>query len=453
MTVELLIDAGPLETRALLVRNGRIEDLIWTAPDVPDRTGNVYIGRVRGLDPNGGAAFVDIDAGEIGQLRLSKGDVAAEGRAVLVAIEAEAPAHEPDKGPRLTRRPILAGRFVALRPGGQGLKLHPGLTLDPAAAAMVQEAFAQGLTPEAGITLLPTLAGGAYAEAHREIAHLRDCWHEAEAALAAGGPPRLLWARDDPWRRMLTELTPHDLDRVVVAPSKALMRVHTQALRWRPELADRVTGPRGVGPALPPEIDDAADELAEAAVPLGEGARLWIERTRAGVVVDVDGGGLTAAEANRRAGAALARQLRLRRLGGHIWIDGVGSADKRKHLAQALSTAAAADPDLGDVIGPSRLGTVEVTRRRAGPAVEDVTGSPGDRRARFVASRIVRMAPRLLVDAPGAAARIEAAPEVAAFLTRDGGAPLAVAAQMAGRTLRVLANPGRPREDWDAIPE
>lgn len=125
-------------------------------------------------------------------------------------------------------------------------------------------------------------------------------------------------------------------------------------------------------------VDDELAAALEREVPLPRGGMLTIERTRAMTVIDVDGGSQGALEVDLDAAGEIARQLRLRRLGGIIVVDFVDlrRAADRERLHAALRRAVAADPEPVEVLAMTRLGLVQMTRRRTGPSLDEMLCRP-----------------------------------------------------------------------------
>ncbi len=207
-------------------------------------------------------------------------------------------------------------------------------------------------------------------------------------------------------------------------------------------------------------LEAEIDALLDPAVPLPGGGRLFIERARALTVVDVDSGGAEGnddpqrflAGRNLAAMAAIARQLRLRGIGGQVVIDPISLRDpgERRLLVSALKEAVANDPAGVQVLGATGLGLLELTRGRRAPALGDVLcgpdGTPSAATRAFAAVRAARAG----LGSSGRPAVLVVAPEVAAALT-DGPAAAAWTAQVARSggllSLRADADCAAPRLD------
>ena len=120
MAGELLVNTVPGETRVALMEGELPCEILILRRDAGPATGDVYLGRVKSLKPELGAAFVDMGAGHDGFLPVKGEDTPHEGEAVLCQITREAVG---DKGPRLTTAISLGARYLALLPTGDGVKV------------------------------------------------------------------------------------------------------------------------------------------------------------------------------------------------------------------------------------------------------------------------------------------------------------------------------------------
>lgn len=196
------------------------------------------------------------------------------------------------------------------------------------------------------------------------------------------------------------------------------------------------------------EVDEALEAALDPVVPLAGGGRLVIEQTAALTSVDVDSGSGRPAEVNASAVGEIARQLRLRGIGGQVVVDFVSGRDRKPlfRLAEALKQAVGADPVPTHVFGVSPLGLVEVTRERRGPALAELLC----RRAQAATPETLALAGlrAVLAEAlarPGAALGLCVAPVVASALARLG--------PERAETGRLLGRPLSVREDCSRAPE
>ncbi|HSA80368.1 MAG TPA: ribonuclease E/G [Geminicoccaceae bacterium] len=356
MSRELVIETTPFGARAALLEDGRLVDVGIVDDDAVPIRGQIFLGRVRAVDHDLDSAFVDCGLGEHGY--LSARDARAlsgrardapigrqlhEGQAVLVQGRREP---QSGKGPRLTGDVALAGPCLIFRPRQAG-------------GALSERRAARGATA---------------AELSDEAGRLRRLWQAIEAKARDARPPARLHGPGEPVRQLLVEHLGDDPDRIVVAEQRTLLGARGYLAEWRPSLLDRLEH-------LPDAFaaSGAEEQLAAALEPvvdLAGGGRLILQSTAALTAIDVDGGGRRPLDADLEAAAEIARQLRLRRLGGTIVVDFVDLAAKsdRARLLATLRAALAADPAPVQVGPMSLLGLVELSRKRNGPPLAERIG-------------------------------------------------------------------------------
>jgi Rne/Rng family ribonuclease len=369
------------------VRIGLLEDDRLIEVDVADQTaaaiGAICLGRVRRVAHDLDGAFVDCGLGAdaflgardaralSGATRSARvGEQVSEGQAVLVQVRRQA---ERGKGPRLTSDIALPGICLVHRPRLDRALLSPALARYEQTG---QQERADRLFPSGGFSLRPAALHASDPELLDEALRLRQTWSAIEARAGASRPPALLAAPPEPLQRLLLEHLSPDLERIVLGDRALLIK----ARRWLEQslprslaaLADRLE-------YLPDafEATGAAEQLEEAlgrevALP---GGSLIIEPTAALTAVDVNGAGKPL-DVDLAAAREVARQLRLRRIGGLVVIDFVDLASKRDRarLDAALREAFADDPAAVQLYPMSPLGLVELSRQRTGPCLAEQLG-------------------------------------------------------------------------------
>lgn len=317
---------------AALMVDGRLEDLALEAEGFgPGAILRGKVGRpMKGL----GGVFVDLPEGGTGFLRQPKG--LAPGQAVLVQVAGVA---EPGKAMPLSLKLVVKGRFAIVTPDAPGLNVSRQIR-DEAARAALEALAAEGMAgadPSLGLILRSACEEAEADEIAEEIASLRGL---AEALLAdASGPPELLLDAPDPAETAWREWP---------APDQVM---------------------EGPGALEDSGALDAIEGLLAPGVDLGQGARMFIEPTRALIAVDVNTGPDTSPAAGLKASIAavrdLPRQLRLRGLGGQVLIDFAPFPKRERHiLDQALAKAFRREAAETTLAGWTPLGNFECQRRR-----------------------------------------------------------------------------------------
>lgn len=390
MSLRLIVSALPGETRAAWLEDERLTELHIQRDDKPSVADNLYLGRVLALDKGLKAAFVEIGLDRPGLLPLDKAPKGlSEGDAVILRVTREPAA---DKGARVTAR-------------------------------------------------------------------VRDLPEEVSAVADRARPPVLLRAAEDPIRQSLLGAAPPE---EIVTDDPARFAQMKAWLAGRPELRERLRLDLDPLPLFEREgVEAGIDALLEPAVPLPSGAFLLIEPVRSMTAIDVnsgrhDGRGGPVAKAlavNLEAAAEIPRQLRLRNLSGLIVIDFLDLADgvKRKRVVQALKDGLKDDPRPSRVQAMRASGLVEMTRRRAGPALHEILTLPcgigGGGRVKdpatlaFEALRAVR---RAAARTPGGRLVLTSSPEVAAALQGPAAEARSAVEERLGRPINLHAVEGHP---------
>jgi ribonuclease G len=473
---DLLIAAGPGELHGVLVENGRARELRVVRDDGGGRLGDVHLGRVVKILPAVPAALVEIgldrpaflsaeDAAGAAPAEKRDAGIAAwltEGQAVLVQVTREA---QGDKAVSLTTRPRIAGRLLALTPLRAKLVMPRGA--DPEARQRVTAAL-EGRLGEGQGAIVASQAFTATAETlQAELASLQARWIALQRRARQATPPARLAAASE--SGLVGELlgTFADLqpDRIVV-DDRATLAMARSALAQAPA----ATRP---SLALHEEGDDiferygVADELAaalSARVALADGGALIVETAAAMTVIDVDGGDAVTGRGDPRAAVLAvnlaaaemaARQIRLRNLAGAIVIDFVSMTRRgdRERVGAALQAALAGDPAEPRILGWTRLGHVELTRRRRHKPLaeflfERPEGMPA-KSALTTALEALRRAARQASHHPAQAPSLVVHPAVAFALAGPAAAARRQLEAALARKVTIVSDPARERDTFD----
>jgi Rne/Rng family ribonuclease len=377
MSARVLIEVGIGETRGALVEDGRLIALAIERDAAFDPGADIFLGRVGAFHSRMKAHEIALPDDVMALLPASDGKRLAEGQAAIVQIDRAAHGR---KGPRVTTDIAIAGRYVAFNPGKAGVGLARGT---PSAAGLTKR-WAH-LAKGGGLRLRPSIDQAEPAWIESEAARLDADWRDIEARARETKAPACLAADLQPVRRLLRDAPARCPILIDDAGEAATLGKALATLA--PDLAAGLSVHRERTAIFAlEEVDAQIAQALEARIELANGVALSIEPTEALTAIDVDVGGAEDLEAACRSAAAeIARQIRLRRIGGQIVVDfpRLSKEAQRRKLAEHLRDRLARDPEPVEFGGLTRLGLVEFARRRAGPTLGELLGTP---RAGFVPS-------------------------------------------------------------------
>ncbi|HQT99941.1 MAG TPA: Rne/Rng family ribonuclease [Acidimicrobiales bacterium] len=352
--------------------------------------GNIYVGRIQNVLPGMELAFVDIGIPK--NAVLYRGDVSFDseevehstnnkrieemiraGQTVLCQVTKNAIGA---KGARLTQEVSLPGRFAVLVPNSSTIGISKRLA-DGERRRLRK--IIDDIKPDRHGIIIRTAAEGVSAEdLSRDVASLAEKWAAIEAEVAKSNQPRLIYRDLDLAVRVLREELNDDYRAVMIDDRDLYEKVREYVMAVNPELADRIEYYDRSNEELPLFeryfVHEQLHRALDRKVFLPSGGSLIIERTEALTVVDVNTGKNvgtnnleeTVFRNNLEAAEEVARQLRLRDIGGIIVIDFIDMESKanREAVASALRQALSRDKTRTQVFDISELGLVEMTRKR-----------------------------------------------------------------------------------------
>lgn len=410
MTAEILVNVSPREVRTALVENGVLQEIIIERGNRLGLISNIYKGRVSRVLPGMQAAFIDIGlertaflhVADIAQSVVAENGVHAqddanpvqtddihalvsEGSEILVQV-----VKDPlgTKGARLTTFVTIPSRYLVYMPKGHGVGISARIE-DEAERQRLRETvtmFASSETP--GGYIVRTAAEGASVEALRaDMLFLERLWAVLCEKASKAGPGSLVHEDLPLSLRVLRDVVSSGFDKVSVDHRETHARMCEFARTFMPELADRVELYTGTRPVFDLYgIEDEIQRSLDRKVPLKSGGYLMFDQTEAMTTIDVNTGAYvghrnleeTIFRTNLEAAVAIARQLRLRNLGGIIIIDFIDMQEEehRRQVLQALEKALASDHAKTHISSVSPLGLVEMTRKRTRESLEHVLCMP-----------------------------------------------------------------------------
>ena len=404
MRGEILVNVTAREARAGLLENGVLQEVFVERASRRGIVSNIYKGSVSRVLPGMQAAFIEIGlertaflhASDIVRAAVDENgiegprpdnirELVSEGGEILVQVLKDPMG---TKGARLTTYITIPSRYLVYMPKGQGVGVSTRID-DEAERARLRETVEGFVDPEAGGGyIVRTAAEGAGTDELRAdmmfLAKLWEVIHQRAGSITAGG----LVYEDLPLpQRVLRDLLGDDIERIRVDDADACDDMRKFAEMFMPHLAGVVEQYSGNRPIFDLYgVDDEIQKALDRKVQLKSGGYLIIDQTEAMTTVDVNTGAYvghrnledTIFRTNLEAAQAIARQLRLRNLGGIIIIDFIDMTDEehRRQVLQALEKALAKDHARNHICEVSVLGLVEMTRKRTRESLEHVLCSP-----------------------------------------------------------------------------
>ncbi|MEM7593578.1 MAG: Rne/Rng family ribonuclease [Cyanobacteria bacterium P01_A01_bin.83] len=359
---------------------------------------DIYLGTVENVIPGIDAAFVNIGNSErngfihvtdLGPLRLKRSAAAITElllpqQKALVQVMKEPTGN---KGPRLTGNITLPGRYLVLMPYGKGVKLSRRISNENERSRL--RALAILIKPPGMGLLIRTEADGKAEEAIMEdLEFLQKQWETIQYQANHARPPVLLNRDDDFIQRVLRDTYSAEVNTIVVDSSSGVKRIKQQLANW-----SSGRSPQGVFIDYHKEpqpildyyrVNAAIREALKPRVELPSGGYIIIEPTEALTVIDVNSGSFTRSATaretvlwtNTEAATEIARQLRLRNIGGVIVVDFIdmdSHRDKIK-LLEHFNNSLKGDKARPQIAQLSELGLVELTRKRQGKNIYELFG-------------------------------------------------------------------------------
>ena len=401
MSEELLINVTPQETRVAFVENGILQEVHIERARRRGLVGNVYKGRVCRVLPGMQAAFVEIGLErtaflhasdvmtpppegreeESGRANESINGLLREGQDVLVQV-----IKDPlgSKGARLTTHISIPSRFLVYMPGSSHIGVSQKIESEEERLRLKDLIRQAAGDFAAGGYIVRTVAEGVSEEALRaDMRFLHKLWSAIQER-SANEPVGGLVHEDLPLvMRTMRDVVGSAIEKVRIDSRETYQKVHKFASKFIPGLAERIEYYPGERPIFDIYgVEDEIQKALERKVQLKSGGHLIIDQTEAMTTIDVNTGAFvghrnleeTIFKTNLEAAQAIARQLRLRNLGGIIIIDFIDMTDveHRRQVLRALEKSLERDHAKTHISEVSSLGLVEMTRKRTRESLEHI---------------------------------------------------------------------------------
>ncbi len=487
MSVELLINVTPSETRVAMIEGGILQEVHIEREAKRGIVGNIYKGRVSRVLPGMQAAFVDIGLEKAAFLHASDivphtecvaenekqqfqvrdiSELVRQGQDIVVQV-----VKDPlgTKGARLTTDITLPSRYLVFMPGASHVGVSQRIESEDERNRL-KKVVADYCDEHGGFIIRTAAEGADEKELAQDAAFLKRLWSKVIERRTKNKPRTALYGELGLAPRILRDFVGTELTRIQVDSRLVFENLKEFTSEFVPELTDKLALYEGDKPIF--DMYDTENEVQRSLdrkVELKSGGYLIIDQTEAMTTVDINTGAFvgrrnleeTIFNTNVEATQAIARQLRLRNLGGIIIIDFIDmmSEEHRNRVLTSLEAALEKDRVKTNINGFTQLGLVEMTRKRTRESIEHVlcSGCPtcegrgSVKTVETVCYEILREITRVNRAYDADKFVVYAAPAVAETLEGDESHALAELEVFIGKQVRIQAEPLYIQEQFDVV--
>ena len=387
MSSELLVNVTPQETRVAVIENGMLQELYLERESARGILGNVYVGRIARVMPGMQAAFVDLGLARTGFLHIKDllseerddelppiTEVLHQGEKIVVQVVKEPVG---TKGARLSTRVTLAARNLVYLPGNAGNGISQRIEDEEERARLrgILEQLAGQKEAGDGVIARTVAEGSEEADLEAELGFLKKVWRKAIEKKASADGPSCIYEELPLYQRVLRDFVGDEVERIRIDSREASDAAQEFATEMVPELVSKIEHYEGERPLFDHySVEDEIERALHRRVPLKSGGYLIVDQTEAMTTIDVNTGAYlgkknleeTLYKTNLEASTAIARQLRLRNIGGIIIVDFIDmqNIQHQRHVVRALERILGRDRVKTHVTDMTPLGLVEITRKR-----------------------------------------------------------------------------------------
>lgn len=383
-TIEKKIVIAERDNIAAVLENKVVTDFFIHRGEV--LLGDVYLATVDNILPSIDAAFVNVGTDKMGFLHAQ--DVMGKGtlkeklspkQKLIVQVVKEPTGH---KGPRVTTEISLPGRFLVLMPNEPGVSISKKIENSKERARL--KSIINLIKPVGvGVIIRTEAEGQTEADIQEDLEILLEKWNNIITSAETLTPPNLIYRDQDLLYRVIREACTEDVKEIIVDTPFAMNRVQSILQNWHMAKGTQVTLYKGTEPLLVAmDIHKEIKAALKVKVNMPSGGYLFIQQTEALTVIDVNSGKFissatqdeTILKTNIEAVHEIARQLRLRNIGGMIIVDFIDMISRADKLAMMEELEIALEPDKAkpQVGQLSDLGLVELTRHRQGQSLSEI---------------------------------------------------------------------------------
>jgi len=486
MSREMLINvAQGEECRIAVVENGVLEELYVERTSLASHVGSIYKGKVVNIEPGIQAAFVDFGSGKNGFLHISdihpryftKNAVEdiepigrrkalrdrpsiqqclKKGQEIIVQVTKEG---IKTKGPTLTTYISLPGKYLVMMPWMNRVGISHKIE-DEEQRRRIRDIF-EGLKLPKGFGYIIRTAGqeASKKDLQNDLVYLNRLWHALEEQIDSKPAPTQLYEESDLVIRTLRDVFTPEISKIICDSEMVSKQIKEFFKIAMPRLKNRITFYDNNVPVFHKYgIEKEIAKIQSRRVELPSGGSIAIDQTEAIVAIDVNSGRSMAANAeqtaykiNIEAADEIARQLRLRDLGGLIICDFIDMREEkhRREVEKRFRNATKIDRARSRILKISRFGIIEMTRQRMRPSLELSTylecphcsGRGIIKSHESLSLELIRMINLAMANKEIIRLELVVSPEVASYLLNIKRMALANIEQNSGKQVVVLADP------------
>lgn len=482
MSEEILINVAPMETRVALVDNGVLQEVYLERAQHRGIVGNIYRGKIVRVLPGMDAAFVDIGleraaflhAADISNAKpdASISGLVKEGDPVVVQV-----IKDPigSKGARLTTNLSVSSRYLVYMPHtthiGVSQRIEGEAERERLRLIVSDGIVSEGLDSDSGFIIRTVAEGANREDLIKDIRFLVRLWGHLQQKLQATSSIGVIHEDLPLYLRTMRDLVRPSVARVLIDSEREYRRLAGFCAEYEPgsrNLVEKYSGERPIFDLY--SVEDEIEKALSTQVQLKSGGYIIIEQTEAMTTIDVNTGGFTGSrnleetlyKTNLEAAATIARQLRLRNLGGIIIIDFIDMQDleHRRQVLRALEKGLEKDRAKTRVLGVSELGLVEMTRKRTRESLQRMMCEPCStcqgrgvlKSPETVCYEIFREILREARTYEAAGLRVIASSAVIDRLLDEESSSVADVEALSGKTIRFQVETAYSQDQYDIIP-
>ena len=485
MPEDILINITPFETRAVVVEQGAVQELHIERSIQRGFVGNIYLGKVARVLPGMQSAFIDIGQERaafvhISDLRQNRTErlngsnptpiekLLFEGQSLIVQVTKDPLG---TKGARVSTQVSIAGRMLVYLPFDPHIGVSQRIEDEALRFALREKIEALNGPDEKGGFIVRTQAEQASDEELRaDCEYLRKLWSIIQQRLRSQPCPSTLYTDLDLTQRVLRDMVTPETQNIIVDSRTVTQQMKEWAEIYTPSVLDRIQLYTGTRPLFDTvHVDEEISKALSRRVDLKSGGYLIIDQTEALTTVDVNTGGYvggrnfgdTIFKTNLEAAGAIARQLRLRNLGGIIVLDFIDmdNDEHRQSVLNELQTALSKDRTRITVSNFSQLGLVEMTRKRTRESLNNLLCEPcptcqsrgSVKTSRTICYDILREVLREARQFNPKEFRVLASQEVVDLFLEEESEHLAQTGDFIGKPISLEVDPQHAQEQYDII--